>query len=115
MVVRRPIRLPKQWPAHVKSGVLHAISLASVVLSFVRSRATGRRRLQAELEQANTEIALLREELYIKDGRWERSRSRRRPSGPPAGPFQLPREPWRTRALFRNAPSRKDAACYLLP
>ncbi len=64
MVVRRPIRLPKQWPAHVKSGVLHAISLASVVLSFVRSRATGRRRLQAELEQANTEIALLREELY---------------------------------------------------
>ena len=79
MVVRRPIRLPKQWPAHVKSGVLHAISLASVVLAFARSRATGRRRLQAELERANTEIALLREELYIKDGRWERSRSRRRP------------------------------------
>ncbi len=65
MPVRRPIRLPKQWPAHVKSGVLHAISLASVVLSFARSRATGRRRLQAELEQANTEIALLREELHI--------------------------------------------------
>ena len=67
MVVRRPIRLPKQWPAHVKSGVLHAISLASVVLSFARSRATGRRRLQAELEQANTEIALLREELYTQN------------------------------------------------
>ncbi len=69
MVVRRPIRLPKQWPAHVKSGVLQAISLASVVLSFARSRATGRRRLQAELEEANTEIALLREELYINPGR----------------------------------------------
>ncbi len=79
MPVRRPIRLPKQWPEHIKSGILHAISLASVVLSYARGRATGRRRIQAELEQANTEIALLREELYIKDGRWERSRSRRRP------------------------------------
>ncbi len=76
MVVRRPLLLPKQWPTHVKSGVLHAISLASVVLSFARSRGTGRWRPQAELEQANTEIALLREELYIKDGRWERSKSR---------------------------------------
>ncbi len=79
MATRRQIRLPRQWPEHIKSGMLHAISLASVVLSFARSRATGRRRLQAELEQANTEIALLREELYIKDGRWKRSRSRRRP------------------------------------
>ncbi len=69
MVVRRPIRLPKHWPEHVKSGILLAISLASVVLSLARSRATGRRRLQAELEQANTEIALLREELYINQGR----------------------------------------------
>jgi transposase InsO family protein len=73
------IRLPKQWPAHVKSGVLHAISLASVVLSHARGRAAGRRRLRAQLEEATTEISLLREELNIKDGRWERSRSRRRP------------------------------------
>ena len=79
MPVRRPIRLPKQWPNHIKSGILHAISLASVVLTHARGRATGRRRLQAKLEQANTEIALLREELSIKDGRWHRSRSRRRP------------------------------------
>ncbi len=79
MPVCRPIRLPRQWPGHVKSGILHTISLASVVLSYARGRATGRRRLQSELEQANAEIALLREELYIKDGRWERSRSRRRP------------------------------------
>ncbi len=65
MPVCPPIRLPKQWPEHIKSGILHAISLASVVLSYARGRATGRRRIQAELEQANTEIALLREELYI--------------------------------------------------
>jgi transposase InsO family protein len=59
--------------------MLHAISLASVAISYARGRATGRRRLRAQLEQATTEIALLREELSIKDGRWERSRSRRRP------------------------------------
>ncbi len=76
MPVRQPIRLPRQWPEHIKSGILHAISLASVALTIARSRATSRRRLQAEVEQANTEIALLREELYIKDGRWERSKSR---------------------------------------
>ena len=35
--------------------------------------------LRAQLEQATTEIALLREELSIKDGRWKRSRTRRRP------------------------------------
>ena len=74
MPVCRPIRLPRQWPGHVKSGILHAISLASVVLSFARGRVTGHRRLQAQLEQATTEIALLREELYIKDSRWERAR-----------------------------------------
>jgi len=35
--------------------------------------------LRARLEQATAEIALLREELSIKDGRWERSPPRRRP------------------------------------
>jgi len=74
-----PIRLPRQWPRHVKAGILHAISLASVVLSYARGRVTGRGRLRARLERTENEIALLREELAIKDGRWERSRSRRRP------------------------------------
>jgi transposase InsO family protein len=73
------IRLPKQWSKHVKSGVLHAISLASVALSYARGRATGRRRLRSQLDQATSEIALLREEVSIKDGRWQRSHSRRRP------------------------------------
>jgi hypothetical protein len=31
MAERHPIHLPRQWSQHVKSGVLHAISLASVV------------------------------------------------------------------------------------
>ncbi len=57
MANRRPIRLLRQRPEHVKSGILHAISLASVVLSYARGRATGRRRLCTQLEQATAEIA----------------------------------------------------------
>jgi transposase InsO family protein len=53
--------------------------LATVVLAHARGRAIGRHRFATQLEQANSEIALLREELDIKDGRWQRSRSRRRP------------------------------------
>jgi hypothetical protein len=89
MAKRPSIRLPRQWPKHVKSGVLHAISLASVILSYARGRATARRRLTTCLEQAESEIALLREELSIKDGRWERSRSRRRPHYTPTQRMRL--------------------------
>ncbi len=70
---------PRQWPNLVKSGLLCAISLAGIALTHARSRAASRHRLQTELEQARNEIALLREELGIKDGRWDRSRTRRRP------------------------------------
>ena len=56
---------PDNGPDTSSRAFLHAISLASVVLTLARSRANSRRRLQAELEQANAEIALLREELYI--------------------------------------------------
>ena len=79
MASRPQIRLPAQWSRHIKSGVLHAISLAGVALTCARVRAAGHDRLRVQLEQTATEIALLREELGIKDGRWERSRSRRRP------------------------------------
>jgi hypothetical protein len=58
---RQPVRLPRQWSKHVKSGILHAISLASVALSYARGRSTGERRLRAQLDQAITEIAHLRE------------------------------------------------------
>ena len=44
-----PIRLPRQWKKHVRSGVLHAISLAGTVLTVTLCAATGRRRLQAEV------------------------------------------------------------------
>jgi len=74
-----PIRLPDQWPNHVKSGILHAISLASAAMAAAHGWAAGRQSLASQLEQARQEITLLREELDIKDGRWARSRTRRRP------------------------------------
>ncbi len=79
----RTLPLPKGWPLHVRSAVLHAISLASVALTLTRSRKasvrSSERRLLADLEHAQTEIAQLCEELDLKDARWRRLQSRRRP------------------------------------
>ncbi len=75
--------LPRGWTKHVRSAFLHALSLASTALTVARSRAATSprptKRLQTELDRANTEIALLREELDVKDARWSRLASRRRP------------------------------------
>jgi transposase InsO family protein len=49
-----------------------------MALTIARSRRT-RTRLKTELDRADAEIALLKEELAIKDGRWSRVPSRRRP------------------------------------
>jgi len=57
---------------------VHAISLASMALTVARSRHS-RFGIQAELERARSEIALLKEELAIKDARWSRLPRRRRP------------------------------------
>ncbi len=78
MLSQPSIPLPKGWSKHMKSGLLHAVSLASTALTAARSR-HARSRLESELERANNEIALLKEELQIKDARWSRLPSRRRP------------------------------------
>ncbi len=78
MPSQRSTPLPRGWPNHIKSGLLHAISLAAMALTVARSRCT-RNGLQAELDRADNEIALLKEELEIKDARWSRLPSRRRP------------------------------------
>jgi len=81
--VSHPVALPKGWTRHVRSALLQAISLAATAWTLARGRAaTSRRRqepLQAELDRAHAEIALLGEELRIKDARWSRLPSRRRP------------------------------------
>jgi len=84
---RPRIPLPKQWPSRVRSGVLHAISLAHFSLTFTRSWAANsinaRIRLKQENDRLSQELALLREEMRIKDSRMLRIPGQRRPHYPP--------------------------------
>ncbi len=81
------IPLPKGWKQHVRSAVVHAISLAEYAVVYTRSWAAdstnGRLRLKAQLDRASQEIALLREEMRIKDARMTRIDPHRRPHYPP--------------------------------
>jgi hypothetical protein len=84
MATRHPQQaapLPRGWTKQVKSALLHAISLVTMALTIARSRAamsrSRSRRLKAERDRAQTEVALLKEELGIKDSRWSRLPSRR--------------------------------------
>ena len=76
------IPLPRGWTKRVKSALIQSVSLAATALTLVHGRASSsrnpRKRMAAELDRANTEIALLKEELDIKDDRWSRLPSRRR-------------------------------------
>ena len=70
MATQRPLPLPREWPQVIQSGVLHALSLASAALATAWARASRTRRLRvAEVDRLRAEIALLREELDIKDER----------------------------------------------
>ena len=83
MAAADPFPLPRGWTKTARSRVLHAISLAFTPLTRAwASSATSRRRttrLQADLDRAQTEIALLNEELAIKSDRLGRVPPRRRP------------------------------------
>ena len=77
------IPLPKGWPSHVKSGVLHIISLAHFSITHARGWAaksvSAGVRIAAEKDRLHQEIALLREELRIKDVRMSVVAPPRRP------------------------------------
>jgi len=81
------IPLPRGWKQHVQPALLHVISLAQYATGYTRSWAAdstnSRVRLKAELDRANQEIALLREEMRIKDARMARIDPHRRPHDPP--------------------------------
>jgi len=83
----RPAPLPKSWPHSVKSAVIQAISLAEFVMTYTRGWGANcpnaRIRMKAELDQANQENALLREQLRIHNVRMELIPSQRRPNYPP--------------------------------
>lgn len=89
MTTKEPCPLPRGWTKATRSSVLHAISLAFTALTRAwGASATSRRRttrLEADLDRAMTEIALLKEELAIKDDRLGRMPPRRRPH---YGPIQ---------------------------
>ena len=79
--------LPKGRPRRARSAAIHAVSMTNVVFTVTRSQAenhfNARVRLQAENDRPRNEIALLREELRIKDSRMERIPAQRRPHYPP--------------------------------
>ena len=81
------IPLPARWPEHVKSAVLHVVSLGSMAFTSALGLASKRCdklvRLRAKLQEAESEVALLKEEISIKDARLARIPAHRRPFYPP--------------------------------
>jgi len=81
------IPLPKAWNKHVRSAMIHVISLARFVSVYTRSWAVdsvaARVRLKAENSRLREEVALLREEIRIKNRRMSLICPQRRPHYPP--------------------------------
>ncbi len=67
------IPLPTRWTNHVRSALLQVIGLAQYATVYTRSWAASSRnarvRLKAENDRLQQEVALLREEIRIKDNR----------------------------------------------
>ena len=80
------IRLPKSWKPSVRSAMLHVVSLAQYAAIYTRSWAADstnqRVRLKAENDRAQQELALVREELRIKDCRMGQMNAHQRPRYP---------------------------------
>ena len=68
--------LPPAWPQLVRSAMLHVSSLAHWAIIHTRSWAANsplsRVRAQSKCERSETEVALLQEEMRIKDARMEK-------------------------------------------
>ena len=77
------IHLPKGWQGGFKSAVLDAIALAHYAIVYARAWAAdsinARMRPAAENDSLHEELALLREELRIKDTRMTQCPPQRRP------------------------------------
>ncbi|HEX7508312.1 MAG TPA: hypothetical protein VF550_16170 [Polyangia bacterium] len=71
------------WPCTVKSGVVHAIALAHMTVTYVRGWCANspleRVRLAGENERLTTKVAWLHEELRIKNARLDAIPARNRP------------------------------------
>ena len=82
-----PLPLPKGWPRHLRSAVVHTIALAHAAVTHAHSVAANsvnaRIRLKEENERLRNQILLLREETRIKDARMQQIPAHRRPHYPP--------------------------------
>jgi putative transposase len=82
------IPLPNVWPKRVMSSFINAVSLAHFAITYSRSWCADspirRVQLAGKLDQARQEIALLNEEIRIKDGRTARIPPHHRPFYPPS-------------------------------
>jgi putative transposase len=82
------IPLPAGWPESVKSGLLHALALARRLVLDVRAGfehgRLPRAQLSAECDRLKERVAMLEEELRIKDARMARIAAARRPHYPPS-------------------------------
>jgi hypothetical protein len=77
------IRLPQAWPRRVESAMLNVVALAQYATAYTRSWAIDgrvrRMRLKAQNDQLKQEVALLTEEMRIKDARLRRIDPQKRP------------------------------------
>ena len=77
------VPLPRSWSKVVRRSVLQALSVASAALtrawSRSASRPSSRAQENAEAERLRTEVALLTEELELKDARFGRLAAHKRP------------------------------------
>ncbi len=77
------IPLPRGWKRRVRSSVLHILALSHYSFTVLLARAANSKsrqvRLRAQIDRRDSEIALLQEELLIKDARMERVPPHRRP------------------------------------
>ncbi len=81
--LRRRLPLPTGWPGRIRSAILQTISLAQFSITHARSVASNSLSARVRLKQRNDrlrqEVALLREELSIKDARMQQIFAQRRP------------------------------------
>lgn len=75
--------LPRSWPEHIRLALVHAVSLANVVMTSALARLatskSAKTRAEGALQRARLQIAALEEELRIKDARMAKLAAKRRP------------------------------------
>ncbi len=87
------IPLPRRWPRCIKAAVLNVVSLAQFSLAYTQSWAVDSPialvRLKAENDWLKQHVALLKEEIRIKNARMKRIDPNKRPHYAPTKRFSI--------------------------